>query len=170
MPQRLQITQTNNKTTSGMTEPSHQEPAEQLEKTDTTNNKWIHYLALFIVSIGSAWAAGRMIGISQHDSIVIAAVVPVLLSAGWAIISLKFANLDHKNLDDNLIAIAVAAMLFLYIISVSAHLSHQDEKNSKLSPTYREYIENCSLVEFYVNESRAGLGLPPLESKYFCKK
>ena len=148
-----------------MTNPSPQEPIQHPEKNNT-KNKSVHYGALLIVSVMSAWAAGRMIGISQHDSIVIAAVIPVLLSAGWGIISLKVAAVDNNSIDTNLIAITAAMVLFLYVMTYSANSSQHDEEEKR----NEKYFEKCSYNEFHVNKAREVLGLPPLESEYFCYK
>ncbi len=153
-----------------MAEPSIQEPVEHPEKTNT-KNKTIHYLLLMFVSIMSAWAAGRMIGISQYDNAVVAAVVPVLLSAGWGIIFLKYAAINNDKINSNLSAITIALIIFLYVITISADSSYQDEKTKKLDSEYdSKYFENCSYVEFHTNQARSALGLTPLGSNYFCLK
>lgn len=147
-----------------MATPSSQEPTQDSEEAKTKNGK-AHYVALFLLSITSAWAAGRMIGITQYDSVVIAAVVPVLLTAGWGIIALKFANVNNKNRDVNLVPITFAMIVFLYIMTISANSSRHDEEKRE-----REHLENCSNYEHFTNEARDALELPPLDSSYFCKK
>ena len=95
-----------------MTESNVQEPVQNPEKTKKYN-KLVHYIALLLLSAVSAGAIGSMVGITQYDSVVIAAVVPVLLTAGWGVISLKLTNLKHDSIDHNLIAISVAMILSL---------------------------------------------------------
>ena len=147
-----------------MTESDVQEPVQNPEKTKKYN-KLVHYIALLLLSAVSAGAIGSMVGITQYDSVVIAAVVPVLLTAGWGVISLKLTNLKHDIIDHNLIAITVAMILFLYVITYSANYNRLREEQREM-----KYLENCSNYEYFINEGRNALELPPLESEYFCKK
>ena len=147
-----------------MTESNVQEPVQNPEKTKKYN-KLVHYIVLLLLSAVSAGAIGSMVGITQYDSVVIAAVVPVLLTAGWGVISLKLTNLKHDIIDHNLIAISVAMILFLYVITYSANYNRLREEQREM-----KYLENCSNYEYFINEGRNALELPPLESEYFCKK
>ena len=106
-----------------------------------------------------------MVGITQYNSVVIAAVVPVLLTAGWGVISLKLTNLNHDSIDHNLIAISVAMILFLYVITYSANYNRLREEQREM-----EYLGNCSNYERVINDARETFELPPLESEYFCNK
>ena len=103
-----------------MTKPPIQDPVQDPEKAKT-GYRLVHFAALLLLSVTSAGAAGSMIGITQYNSVVIAAVVPVLLTAGWGIISLKFTDVKHDSLDTNLIAITISMIFFLYFITYSAN-------------------------------------------------
>lgn len=148
-----------------MTGTPPEESNQQAKNTCAIINKAIHCLALFAVSITSAWVAGRMIGISQHDNIVIAAVLPVILSAGWVLFSFRFADLDNKNTDYNLIIAAITLLLFFYILVHSSNSIKHD-----VMIDLKNHLEACSRIEFDINQARSSFKLPPLDSEYFCNK
>ena len=125
----------------------------------------VHFAALLLLSAASAGTIGSMIEITQYDSVVIAAVIPVLLTAGWGIISLKFTNLKHDRIDHNLIAITVALIFFLYILTFSTNYNYHRKELIRM-----QYLEYCSSHERLINDSREAIKLPPLDSSYFCKK
>ena len=126
--------------------------------------KTFHFIALIAFSIMTAWAVGRLIGRSQHDSIVLAAILPVLLSGAWGLISLKFANVDNREIDTSLLSTTFAMILFLYMLIYASHSSDYDEE-VKAEVKARAYFEDCSYNEFIVNNAREALKLPPLKSE-----
>lgn len=129
----------------------------------------LHFLALITLSLVTAWAVGRMIGRSQHDSVVLAAILPVLLSSAWALISLKFAKVDNDKIDTSLLSMTFAMILFLYMLVYASHSSHYDEEIQK-TINARTHFEDCSYNEFIINNAREALELPPLKSELFCNK
>ena len=121
----------------------------------------LHFLALITLSLVTAWAVGRMIGRSQHDSVV--------LSSAWALISLKFAKVDNDKIDTSLLSMTFAMILFLYMLVYASHSSHYDEEIQK-TINARTHFEDCSYNEFIINNAREALELPPLKSELFCNK
>lgn len=130
------------------------------------------------------WVAGFFVGQSDSQAVILAAVLPVVLSG----IGIVFAFRPTDNTQHH---IRIVASLFMILFSVSLYFGAQEgkyrkglEEKDNLNKALKaksaaqlnqrqarfDYLQNCSDAELKINEFRKELlKLPPLESSVFCR-
>lgn len=123
------------------------------------------------------WVVGRFVGESNSEAVILAAVLPVVLSGiGIVFVFNAATNKEHQT--------RIVASLFMILFSTFLFWGAQEGNYQKAlkvklaaklaaqlnQPEARfDYLQNCSVAELRVNTLRENLSLPPLESSVFCR-
>ena len=128
--------------------------------------------ALAVLGGGVGWFVGQ----SGSDAVVLAAVLPAVLSGGGVLIVLRSEDrYEHRHgiIVNASVAVFVAFIVLGSLLGNANRLKTEEENLSKElegEQKYRAtYLEQCSNQELKVNNVRAALGLSPLPSQVFCR-
>ena len=144
--------------------------------------KRLHYILTPVAVASLGWIVGWFVGHSGSNSVVLAAVLPAVLSVGGV---LAVFRAEIQNGHDHSIIMSLAIIVFVLFLYVGSQLGNRDRKittEESLNKTLKfqkesewnnlefqlSYLERCSNNEYYVNKTRAKLGLPSLDSEVFC--
>lgn len=130
-------------------------------------------LSSAVLGLVSGWLAGQ----TGPDATVVAALLPVVISAGGMLFFLwrTGGRADNKTRA----FISVCLITFSIALACGAHAGKWDRRNTLDSEADKAitlelnrklaYLEHCTDWEDYINTRRADLNLPPLPSEMFCR-
>ena len=124
-------------------------------------------LAFATASLGLL--VGWLTGMSGLDPGVVAAVVPVVVTASG--MAIYYGTRTEPDPVPQVMA-GYAILLFCLTIMLGiagASLLRNESAEDAVSGRAR-YLAECSLEEYNINTGRKELGLPRLPSNYFCKR
>lgn len=129
------------------------------------------------------WVVGKLVGQSNSEAVILAAVLPVVLS-GIGIVFAFNSTADRQH------QIKIVASLFMILFSAFLYWGAQEGKyqkgleekdnldkalEAKSAAQFNQrqarfnYLQNCSVAELKINSIREELDLKPLESSVFCR-
>lgn len=131
------------------------------------------YVILISAPLAFGWVVGYFVGQSDSEAVILAAVLPVVLSGIGMFFVLKSTTVGE--LDARIIMVSIFIILFsgsLYGGSKEGKYDKGTAKTLNLQQALEArfgYLQNCSVEELRINEFRKDLDLPLLESSVFCR-
>ena len=137
----------------------------------TDKEAW-HRATMLVAGVTLGGGVGWFVGESGSDAVVLAAVLPAVLSEGGFLILLRAATLD-----DFVQCIFLNGSMILFVIALvvgslagnADKLKKEQERLEDELDRNPEFLKRCSADEYAINEYRKILYRPPpLPSEVFC--
>ena len=131
---------------------------------------WVHILTLMLAVSSLGLIIGWFVGQSGADSVVLAAVLPAILSIGGGFIVFRVATRNGSEDHNHGIATNLSVFLFTAFLFFGTLIGNYSKWKADSDLTWRyKYFRDCSEMELRINAGRKSLELDPLKSETFCK-